>query len=71
MTTNRVNRREFLAGTAMSAAAALPLGASPLSTGQHPAGSHPQARPAGGRPNLVYIFADQLRYASCGYAGDE
>ena len=23
------------------------------------------------RPNLVYIFADQLRYQSCGYAGDE
>jgi arylsulfatase A-like enzyme len=23
------------------------------------------------RPNLVYVFADQLRYHSCGYAGDE
>ena len=23
------------------------------------------------RPNLVYVFADQLRYQSCGYAGDE
>jgi arylsulfatase A-like enzyme len=23
------------------------------------------------RPNLVYVFADQLRYFSCGYAGDE
>ncbi len=23
------------------------------------------------RPNLVYLFADQLRYFSCGYAGDE
>ncbi|MEM7531771.1 MAG: sulfatase [Chloroflexota bacterium] len=23
------------------------------------------------RPNLIYIFADQLRYQSCGYAGDE
>jgi arylsulfatase A-like enzyme len=22
-------------------------------------------------PNLVYVFADQLRYKSCGYAGDE
>jgi arylsulfatase A-like enzyme len=22
-------------------------------------------------PNLVYVFADQLRYQSCGYAGDE
>jgi hypothetical protein len=23
------------------------------------------------RANLVYVFADQLRYHSCGYAGDE
>lgn len=23
------------------------------------------------KPNLVYVFADQLRYFSCGYAGDE
>jgi arylsulfatase A-like enzyme len=23
------------------------------------------------RPNLLYVFADQLRYSSCGYAGDE
>ena len=23
------------------------------------------------RPNIVYVFADQLRYQSCGYAGDE
>ena len=22
------------------------------------------------RPNLVYVFADQLRYQSCGYAED-
>ena len=22
------------------------------------------------RPNLIYIFADQLRYQACGYAGD-
>ena len=22
------------------------------------------------KPNLVYVFADQLRYSSCGYAGD-
>jgi arylsulfatase A-like enzyme len=26
---------------------------------------------AGRRPHLVYVLADQLRYASCGYAGDE
>ena len=23
------------------------------------------------RPNLIYLFADQLRYFSCGFAGDE
>jgi arylsulfatase A-like enzyme len=23
------------------------------------------------RPNLIFVFADQLRYSSCGYAGDE
>ncbi|MEM7029385.1 MAG: sulfatase [Chloroflexota bacterium] len=23
------------------------------------------------KPNLIYVFADQLRYQSCGYAGDE
>jgi arylsulfatase A-like enzyme len=28
------------------------------------------ARPAPRRPNLVYLLADQLRYFSCGYAGD-
>ncbi|HBF00130.1 MAG TPA: hypothetical protein DDW46_03645, partial [Dehalococcoidia bacterium] len=22
------------------------------------------------RPNLVYLFADQLRYQSCGFSGD-
>lgn len=29
------------------------------------------AEGAPARPNLVYVFADQLRYQSCGYAGDE
>lgn len=28
-----------------------------------------QAKPSS--PNLVFVFADQLRYQSCGYAGDE
>lgn len=27
--------------------------------------------PASRRPHLVYVLADQLRYASCGFAGDE
>lgn len=26
---------------------------------------------SGRRPNLVYVFADQLGYTRCGYAGDE
>jgi arylsulfatase A-like enzyme len=30
-----------------------------------------QTRSAARRPNLVYVFADQLRYFSCGYVGDE
>src|SRR5919199_634873 len=54
------NRREFLAQTAGLAGMTFQArAASPDQT----AGNRP--------PNLVYIFADQLRYFSCGYAGDE
>jgi len=28
-------------------------------------------RKAKHRPNLIYVFADQLRYCACGFAGDE
>jgi arylsulfatase A-like enzyme len=51
-------RRTFLVQTAagLGAQAAAGLGA---------AAATPQ------RPNLIYVFADQLRYQSCGYAGDE
>lgn len=31
---------------------------------------HAAAQPSQ-RPNLIYVFGDQLRYQSCGYAGDE
>jgi arylsulfatase A-like enzyme len=31
----------------------------------------PWASSTGRPPHLVYVLADQLRYASCGYAGDE
>ena len=31
----------------------------------------PAARAGQKRPNLLYVFADQLRYFSCGYAGDK
>jgi len=48
-------RRSFLAGGATAGVA--------LAANQ--AASTPR------RPNLVYVFADQLRYFSCGYAGDE
>ena len=51
-----MSRRSFLAGSAAAAAGL--------------AGQAAGAKPAG-RPNLIYVFADQLRYASCGYAGDE
>lgn len=55
---NRLNRREFVAGAAAAArAAALP------------ASLAGQSAPK--KPNLVYVLADQLRYSSCGYAGDE
>jgi len=52
-----MNRRDFLAGVAVTAGS-VALGAPENSTKQK-------------RPNLIYVFADQLRYSSCGYAGDE
>ncbi len=53
-----INRRDFLVGaTASAGTAALGFGALG------------QSKPAK-RPNLVYVFADQLRYSSCGFAGD-
>jgi arylsulfatase A-like enzyme len=53
-----INRREFLAG-ATAAAGALAL--------QNKVAN--AATPK--RPNLVYVFADELRFTSCGYNGDE
>ncbi|HEY0308062.1 MAG TPA: sulfatase [Acidobacteriaceae bacterium] len=53
-----MDRRDFLKGAAAGiGSAALPAKAWSSSGGQ--------------KPNLVYVFADQLRYSSCGYAGDE
>ena len=34
-----------------------------------PVGAEGKQTPTG-RPNMIYVFADQLRYLSCGYAGD-
>jgi arylsulfatase A-like enzyme len=53
------SRRQFLRQAA-GAAAALAAGAASGQSAQPPR-----------RPNLVYVLADQLRYQSCGYAGDE
>ncbi len=54
-----MNRREFVSG----------LGAA---VGAASVGAHAEAAPKSlKKPNLVYVFADQLRYGSCGYAGDE
>lgn len=53
-----MDRRSFLTGAAVAAGTM----ASPLARAT-------AGKPAK-RPNLIYVFADQLRYSSCGYAGD-
>ena len=53
------NRREFLKTAAAAGAAAW--------AGRGAAFAKSQAAK---KPNLLYVFADQLRYQSCGYAGD-
>jgi len=55
-----VKRREFIKGAALAGAAALGS-----CTG---AGRRDVSEP--GRPNLLFLFADQLGYTRCGYAGD-
>jgi len=52
-----INRREFVTGLAAAA------GSAAMATEKAPRAHR--------RPNLIYVFADQLRYSSCGYAGDE
>lgn len=53
------NRRDFLITAAAAGAAAWAGGGAALAKSQ-----------AAKKPNLLYVFADQLRYQSCGYAGD-
>ena len=53
-----MNRRDFVAGATVA------LGATAL-----PSQKLPKAG-AAKRPNLIYVFADQLRSSACGYAGD-
>lgn len=52
-----IPRRDFL-GSALAGATALGLSSTACGTRDR-------------KPNLIYVFADQLRYQSCGYAGDE
>lgn len=62
---SELDRRSFLKMTA-GAAGVLPFsGKSEASAAQERVAASTK------RPNLVYVFADQLRYFSCGYAGDE
>ncbi len=63
-----MNRRQFLASA--TAATALAATASEASA-PSPASGLNDASTTHRRPNLVFVFADQLRYSSCGYAGDE
>src|SRR3954469_8321366 len=59
-----ITRRRFLTTTAAGAAMLASSRPSEL------LGASADPKPAK-RPNLVYVFADQLRTCSCGYAGDE
>ena len=54
-----MNRRKFIAGATAAAGA--------LALSREDSAAQNKAK----RPNLIYVFADQLRYASCGYAGDK
>jgi arylsulfatase A-like enzyme len=53
-----MNRRDFLVQAAAAAGS--------VTLGDNVFGEPVAAK----RPNLVYVLADQLRYSSCGYAGD-
>lgn len=60
-----MNRRDFLKAMGFGTATLAISGCSSASGGR--SGSVTKAK----RPNLIYLFADQLRYLSVGYAGDE
>ena len=57
------SRRQFLSAVGAAGLAATPLACA--------AQAIRAEGPAMKRPNLVYVFADQLRRQACGYAGDE
>jgi len=57
-----MNRREFLLRSGLSCMGlGVMAGCATAGTEQEPSR----------RPNIIYLLADQLRYQSCGYAGDE
>jgi arylsulfatase A-like enzyme len=56
-----VNRRKFIAGAAATAGSIACTGKA--------AAAAPQPKTAR-KPNLIYVFADQLRWSSCGFNGD-
>ncbi len=58
-----MKRREFLGAAALSGAG-ITLGACAGPVGK-------RNSKAAERPNLLFVFADQLGYTHCGYAGDE
>lgn len=56
----KLNRRDFLKLSAAGAGGSLLVGCDT---------DNPRRNPE--KPNIIYIMVDQLRYKSCGYAGDE
>ena len=63
MNRSKIKRRDFLKTLGLSAVS-LSMGFKNVSI------SNAKGSKYSKRPNLVYMFADQLRYYSCGYAGD-
>ena len=61
------DRRDFLKTAAITAAA---VGVTARPAAAEAPAAKGKAGHSGG-PNLIYVFADQLGYSRCGYAGDE
>lgn len=69
-----MDRRTFLARSAAAGATLLTGGfaqSAASADDPQPASGHVAGHDKKRRPNLVYVFADQLRHQSVGYAGDE
>ncbi len=58
-----MKRRDFIKAAALGSAGITLGSCTPLAGKRH--------SKAAGRPNLLFIFADQLGYTRCGYAGDK